>query len=143
MIKDLKLKISLTPSAVKRENIIRLGGVRHSYSNKHLLMTKDRFAKLGNPKKPDRLKNSELKRSRQQLLDNPMEEETVKSLEKLKQLITETQDEVMNHVKNGVITVGDINYTTDLNTKVSTFTKELKSFLILIEEICRKHYQIN
>ena len=64
-----------------------------------------------------------------------MEEETVKSLEKLKQLITETQDEVMNHVKNGVITVGDINYTTDLNTKVSTFTKELKSFLILIEEI--------
>ena len=143
MIKDLKLKISLTPSAVKRENIIRLGGVRHSYSNKHLLMTKDRFAKLGNPKKPDRLKNSELKRSRQQLLDNPMEEETVKSLEKLKQLITETQDEVMNHVKNGVITVGDINYTTDLNTKVSTFTKELKSFLISIEEICRKHYQIN
>ena len=64
-----------------------------------------------------------------------MEEETVKSLEKLKQLITETQDEVMNHVKNGVITVGDINYTTDLNTKVSTFTKELKSFLISIEEI--------
>ena len=62
-------------------------------------MTKDRFAKLGNPKKPDRLKNSELKRSRQQLLDNPMEEETVKSLEKLKQLITETQDEVMNHVR--------------------------------------------
>lgn len=117
MIKDLKLKISLTPSAVKRENIIRLGGVRHSYSNKHLLMTKDRFAKLSNPKKPDRLKNSELKRSRQQLLDN--------------------------HVKNGVITVGDINYTTDLNTKVSTFTKELKSFLISIEEICRKHYQIN
>ena len=58
-------------------------------------MTKDRFAKLGNPKKPDRLKNSELKRSRQQLLDNPMEEETVKSLEKLKQLITETQDEVI------------------------------------------------
>ena len=68
-----------------------------------------------------------------------MEEETVKSLGGLKQLITETQNEVMNHVKNGVITVCDINYTTDLNTKVSTFTKELKSFLISIEEICRKH----
>ena len=112
----------------------KIWGVRHSYSNKHLLMTKDRNWPF---------EEFRAKRSRQQLLDNPMEEETVKSLEKLKQLITETQDEVMNHVKNGVITVGDINYTTDLNTKVSTFTKELKSFLISIEEICRKHYQIN
>ena len=130
MIKDLKLKISLTPSAVPPPAT--------SFTLISPFITRCRRS---NPNSKSSIKSNLLMTSnkRNSKRDNPMEEETVKSLEKLKQLITETQDEVMNHVKNGVITVGDINYTTDLNTKVSTFTKELKSFLISIEEICRKH----
>ena len=123
MIKDLKLKISLTPSAVPP--------LATSFTLISPFITRCRRS---NPNSKSSIKSNLLMTSSKR---------NSKSLEKLKQLITETQDEVMNHVKNGVITVGDINYTTDLNTKVSTFTKELKSFLISIEEICRKHYQIN
>ena len=123
MIKDLKLKISLTPSAVPP--------LATSFTLISPFITRCRRS---NPNSKSSIKSNLLMTSSKR---------NSKSLEKLKQLITETQDEVMNHVKNGVITVGDINYTTDLNTKVSTFTKELKSFRISIEEICRKHYQIN